>query len=209
MKKLLIWGAGDQGTVTLDCALAMNAYDSISFLSFAERGAREIPNYIIYREQDVDLRTFLPSFDEVIVATGDNALREQKVSILNALGIPLATIVHPTAYISPFAQVSAGCTVLAFAVVHINASVGTGCIVNTGAIVEHDCVLGDFVNVCPRVAMAGHTTVGKKAFLGIGCTIINNLSVGEEAVIGAGAVVIRDVPAHEVVAGVPAKRIQS
>ena len=25
MKKLLIWGAGDQGLVTLECALAMNA----------------------------------------------------------------------------------------------------------------------------------------------------------------------------------------
>lgn len=208
MKKLLIWGAGDQGAVTLDCALAMNTYDSIAFLSFAERSAREIPNYIIYREQDVDLRTFLPSFDEVIVATGDNALREQKVSILNALGIPLAIIVHPTAIISPFARVAAGCTVLAFAVVHTNASVGTGCIVNTGAIVEHDCVLGDFVNVCPRVAMAGHTTIGKKAYLGIGCTILNNISIGEEAVVGAGAVVIRDVPAHEVAAGVPAKRIR-
>lgn len=24
MKKLLIWGAGDQGLVTLECALAMN-----------------------------------------------------------------------------------------------------------------------------------------------------------------------------------------
>ena len=60
MKKLLIWGAGDQGTVTLDCALAMRSYDSIAFLSFAERGARIIPNYRMDREQDVDLRTFLP-----------------------------------------------------------------------------------------------------------------------------------------------------
>lgn len=209
MKKLLIWGAGDQGAVTLDCALAMKTYDSIAFLSFAERGAREIPDYTIHREQDVDLQTFLPSFDEVIVATGDNALREQKSSILHALDIPPATIVHPTAIISPFARVSSGSTVLAFAVVHTNAFVGTGCIINTGAIVEHDCVLGDFANVCPRVSMAGHTTVGKKAFLGIGCTILNNIAIGEEAVVGAGAVVIRDVPARAVVAGVPAKRIQS
>lgn len=31
MKKLLIWGAGDQGLVTLECALAMNAYEQIDF----------------------------------------------------------------------------------------------------------------------------------------------------------------------------------
>ena len=37
MKKLLIWGAGDQGTVTLDCALAMNCYCKIDLLDIEER----------------------------------------------------------------------------------------------------------------------------------------------------------------------------
>ena len=42
MKKLLIWGAGDQGTVTLDCALAMNCYCKIDLLDIKEKGHREI-----------------------------------------------------------------------------------------------------------------------------------------------------------------------
>ena len=29
MKKLLIWGAGDQGTVTLECALATQQYSHV------------------------------------------------------------------------------------------------------------------------------------------------------------------------------------
>lgn len=37
MKKLLIWGAGDQGLVTLECALAMNAYEQIDFLEIKEK----------------------------------------------------------------------------------------------------------------------------------------------------------------------------
>ena len=37
VKRLLIWGAGDQGIVTLDCALAMNRYRRIDFMELKER----------------------------------------------------------------------------------------------------------------------------------------------------------------------------
>ena len=89
------------------------------------------------------LNQFLTAYDEVIVATGDNDLREYKLSILTLLTIPIATIVHPTAVISPFTEVGTGCTILANAVININAAIGQGCIINNGAIVEHDCIIGD------------------------------------------------------------------
>lgn len=205
MKKLLIWGAGDQGTVTLDCALAMNKYDAIDLLDFKEKGCREIPGYVIYREKEVNLGHFLTRYDEVIVASGDNHLREMKITVLDSMEISLATIVHPTAVISPFAAISRGCTVLAGAVININASVGTGCIINTGAIVEHDCVIDDFVNISPKVSMAGHTKIGRKSFLGIGSTVIDDIEIGREAIVGAGAAVIRNIPDYAVAAGVPAE----
>ena len=44
------------------------------------------------------------------------------------------------------------------------------------------------MNVCPKVSMAGHTVVGRKTFLGIGCTIIDGIRIGTEATVGAGAV---------------------
>lgn len=207
MKSLLIWGAGDQGTVTLDCALAAKAYDRIDFLEIAEKGHRKIPNRIIYQESNVDLYQLFQSYDEVVVAAGDNELREKKSLVLNSMGIPMATVIHPTAFVSPSAAVAKGCTILANAVVHTNASVGMSCIINTAAIVEHDCVLEDFVNISPKAAMSGHTLIGCKAFLGIGSTVIDNIRIGSGAVVGAGAVVIRDVPPNVTVAGVPAGMI--
>lgn len=208
MKKLLIWGAGDQGTVTLDCALATKKYDKIDFLEIKEKGGRKIPGYRIYKEDEVDLLQFVKAYDEAIAATGSNDLREQKSALLTSYGLPLATIVHPTAFVSPFAKLGKGCTVLAHAVVHTNASVGTGCIINTGAVVEHDCTVGDFANISPKASMAGHTKIGEKSFLGIGCTIIDEIKVGKKTIIGAGAVVIRNVPDGATAAGVPAKIIR-
>lgn len=208
MKSLLIWGAGDQGTVTLECALAMNEYHTIDFMDFKEKESRELPGHTIYREQEAYSRELFQSYDEVVVASGNNRIREQKLLLLYRMGISAANIIHPTAVISPSARISKGCTVLPNAVIHTNASVGMGCIINTAAIVEHDCIIENFVNISPGVCMAGHTKIGIKSFIGTGAVIIDRIKVGRETVIGAGAVVIRDVPDRVTAAGVPAKIIK-
>lgn len=48
------------------------------------------------------------------------------------------------------------------------------------------------------------THVGRGATLGANATILAGVAIGPYALIGAGAVVTRDVPAHAVMAGVPA-----
>ena len=49
------------------------------------------------------------------------------------------------------------------------------------------------------------TLVRTGASIGSGATILSNVVIGEHAIVGAGSVVTRDVPAHAVVAGNPAK----
>jgi len=49
------------------------------------------------------------------------------------------------------------------------------------------------------------TLVRAGASIGSGATILSNVVIGEHAIVGAGSVVTRDVPAHAVVAGNPAR----
>lgn len=122
--------------------------------------------------------------------------------------VSLATIIHPTAVISPFSKIEKGCTILANTVIHTNASIGIGCIINTASVVEHDCIIEDFVNISPKVSMAGHTKIGSNVFIGIGSTIIDQIEIGKGAIVGAGAVVIQNVPEYTTVVGIPAKIIK-
>lgn len=51
------------------------------------------------------------------------------------------------------------------------------------------------------------TLVRRGATLGANCTVICGVTIGAYAMVGAGAVVTRDVPAHGLIVGVPAKQV--
>lgn len=53
------------------------------------------------------------------------------------------------------------------------------------------------------------TFVKKGASVGSSATVLCGITIGENAIIGAGSVVTKDVPANTVVAGVPAKVLES
>ena len=183
----------------------MQAYGQIDLMGITAQNLRSFPHHRVWMEEKAIHAKVFHAYDEVVIATGNNHLRQIRLQILEEYGIPIATIIHPSAIISTNAHVESGSTVLANAVIHSFARIGKGCIINTGVIVEHDCVVEDFVNISPNSAMAGHCRVKNRAFLGISSTLSCAVTIGEDAVIGAGAVVITDIPERATAVGVPAR----
>ena len=92
--------------------------------------------------------------------------------------------------------------------------VGKGLVLGYGglAIVIHsDAVLGDHVHIDQGVTIGGNgrvngvPVIGSNVYIGAGAKVLGPIQVGEGSVIAANAVVLSDVPAHSVVAGVPAR----
>jgi acetyltransferase-like isoleucine patch superfamily enzyme len=52
-------------------------------------------------------------------------------------------------------------------------------------------------------------TIGDDVWIGAGCRILAGVTLARHTVIGAGAVVVRDIPAHSVAVGVPARVIRT
>lgn len=113
-----------------------------------------------------------------------------------------ATVVHPSAFISPTARLASGVFIGPGAIVHSRARVGAHAIINSGAIVEHDCTIGENTHLAPGSVIGGTVTIGCDTLLGLGCRVLPGLSIGKHCTIGAGAVVLATVPDGTTVVGI-------
>jgi sugar O-acyltransferase (sialic acid O-acetyltransferase NeuD family) len=141
----------------------------------------------------------------VALGLGNNRRREEVALELEASGHTLGCFVHPTAWLSPTAQLGAGTVVMARVVVNAEARVGRGVILNTACVVEHECDVAAFAHISPSATLGGGAVVGRRTHVGIGATVLHLARIGDDCVIGGGAVVLKTVASGLTVVGVPAR----
>ncbi|NTW52511.1 MAG: acetyltransferase [Chlorobiaceae bacterium] len=118
------------------------------------------------------------------------------------------TLVDPTSItprsltIEPGGYINAGCSLGA------QSTFGSFVFVNRGATIGHHAKIGHFVSIGPGAVIAGSVTIGTGAMIGSGSVLLPEVSIGENSVVGAGSVVTRDVPAHCLVLGNPARIVK-
>ena len=166
MKKLLILGAGGYGKTVADVASQLGLYDQIAFLDDGRSGDTILGTCSCF----LDLRD---ADTEIYPAFGNNAVRMQWLNRLKQNRIPVPTLVHPRAYVSPTAKLGIGTVVLPMAVVNTGVTVEEGCIINIGALIDHDCVIEEGVHLAPGAIVKAENRIGAGQKIESG-TVIEN-----------------------------------
>jgi sugar O-acyltransferase (sialic acid O-acetyltransferase NeuD family) len=203
MAELVIWGAGGHAKVVFDTAVAMG-YTRVRFIDDRAVTPAELYGCAIAAPPG-EMPSMNSSIVEFIAAIGDNRARSRCYSRGLQQGWIPATLIHPSAEVSPHSEISPGCVVLPRAVINAGAVIGLNCIINTGAIVEHDCRLSGHVHISPSATLGGNVQVGAFAHVGIGACVLPGCRIGEGSIVGAGAVILTSIPEAVTAVGVPAR----
>ena len=75
--------------------------------------------------------------------------------------------------------------------------------------ITHDGGTLLFRDIEPTLEITKPISLGSKVYIGNNAIILPGVTIGDYVVVGAGSVVTKDVPPHSVVAGVPARVIES
>ena len=141
-------------------------------------------------------------------------------------------LVHPDAQIGEGTRVWANANILEGAIIGEHCNICDGCYVERGAVIGNHVTLKNGVAVFDGVTLQDDVFVGagvafindrnprshrsdawvlektlvqKGATIGANATVMCGVTIGTYAVIGAGCVVIKNVPAHTIVVGNPAR----
>lgn len=210
MKKVVIIGAGGHAKVVADIILQRIKHlnEKIEIIGFLDdkynKQFAEL-NYI----SNIPILGKLNLIEELknedinfIIAIGNNELREK---ISKRYKMKYYTAIHPEAVIGSEVSLGAGTVIMAKTVINSHSAIGKHCILNTGSIIEHDNYIDDFAHISPGVNLAGGIKVGKRSWIGIGSSVIQEITIGYDTIIGAGSVVITDIGNNKKAFGIPCK----
>jgi len=201
---LLIFPCNGNAVEALDCI--GDDYDMIGFVDDSvdkvgteKFGRPVLPRSALERYPDA----------QVLAVPGSPTSYRSRAAVVGGLGVKrerFATIVHPSARVSPRARVGANVLIMA-GVVITTAAIGDHVCILPNTVIHHDSAVGDWTLVGSNVTIAGNVTVGSNAYIGSGTSIINGIRIGDGALLGLGSNVLRDVAPNSTFAGNPARQL--
>ncbi|MEQ9849696.1 NeuD/PglB/VioB family sugar acetyltransferase [Pectobacterium brasiliense] len=204
-KMLAIYGTGGLGREFFDTAnninTASNLWSEIVFINDYENGGEILGIKVLSFESIIDDRDAY----EIIIAIGEPSSREKLYDKAKSNGLKIATLIDPTARVSPSAIIGEGSVLCEYSSIHCNVNIGKNCLVQPYSLLGHDIIIGSHSVFSAHSAPGGASVFGDRVYVGMHATIKEKLTVGDDAIISMGSAVFRDVAARSVVIGNPAR----
>lgn len=150
-------------------------------------------------------RRFSPEEARFAITIGEPKFRKEAFDRMAEAGYRGARVVHPSACISPDAEVGEGAVIAHGAFIGSQARIGKNLYAAKGASIGHDVIIGDHTRVGVGAFIGGHTVIGENAFIGSGAMLKDRIHIGDFSVVAIGSAVFNDVEANTTVMGNPAR----
>lgn len=197
MKHIIIVGAGGHAAEIRDYVNHHNnarPADRMEVVGFIDDNEA---NYIHYGFAE----PFLGSIKQHVVNTqvyylmgiANLEFRKSITEQLLAQGAQFTGLIHPTAIISPSAEIHPTTVISHNASVGAKAKLGKYNMLNSRCTIGHDSVMGDFNFISPQVAISGNTKIGNGNLIGTNACTIPGMSIGNNNKIAAGMVLYKPV----------------
>lgn len=204
-----IYCAGNLGRIFYDLAVRINAvqrrWEKIVFIDDVYEGASfyagaEVHRLTAWKELQENI--------EIVIANGTPRGRKAIYDRVTGEGYRLATLISPTAIVSPSARLGAGVVVLDYAAVLADAVVEDNVLISVYSVVGHDVFVGAHSDIQTNTILGGNVRIGAETFLGLSVTVKEELSIGSNTIIGMGAVVSREIGDDVIAVGDPARAVR-
>lgn len=147
---------------------------------------------------------------QVVIAVADAQVRRRLAAKCEAAGFKIGNLSARSHDRGEGVHVQPGGIFCGFSTCTANSVIGHHFQCNLYSYVAHDCVLGDYVTLAPRVCINGNTIIEDDVYIGTGAILKQGtpeepLRIGRGAIIGMGAVVTKNVEPGVTVIGSPAR----
>lgn len=151
-------------------------------------------------------RSYLAEKDDVfVVGLSDPDGRREAAAPFLEQGARFLTVVHPTAILSPTAQLGVGVAICPYATVSEDAVVGSHSLVNLYASVGYEGIVGNHCILAPYATLSAGAVLEDEVFLATRATVAPSRRVGATSRVAANSAVNKDVPPRSLVVGVPGR----
>ena len=212
MKRILLFGGGNQAHYTIDIIEKENKYEIVGIIDSSHDVGTERYGYKVLGRQE-DLIHIIQTFDidAGLITIGDNWSRHYVYESIIKLkpSFEFINAIHPSVVIGKDVQLGFGVVMMAGVIVNPLSKIGNFTFFATGCQVEHDCIIEDYASVSAGSVMGGYVTIGKFSAITLGVTILDRIKIGQNSVVGSGSLVLKDIPDNVLAYGNPINKTRA
>ena len=205
MSKLLIFPYNGNGLEAIDCI--GNNFELAGFIDDTKEKQGVATNGYRVFSRDICQKI---SEAKILAVPGSSSTFRERKKIIDSLNIAegrFATVIHPSATVSPLAKIGFNVLIMAGVVITSNAVIGNHVCILPNTVIHHDVVICDYTLIGSNISVAGNTRVGENCYIGSGTSIINGIEIGSKTMIGMGTNVIQSFPENSKLVGNPARQL--